>query len=181
MVDGMVAPVGLKRHLLRIGAPVALVAFVLDQISKQWVLSSVLPCLSGPSGPGCAVNSPMIEVTGFFNLVMVWNFGVSFGLFASGADLMPYILVLLSLVISGALIAWAWRSASSFQALSVGLVVGGAVGNIIDRLRFGAVADFLDFHLAGWHWPAFNVADCCIVVGVCLLLIDGLFAKPQTP
>lgn len=155
---------------------VALVAFILDQLSKQWVLSSLLPCLSGQTGPGCAVNSPVIELTSFFNLVMVWNFGVSFGLFASGADLMPYVLVAVSLLISGLLIAWVWRGASRLAALSVGMVVGGALGNVIDRLRFGAVADFLDFHVAGWHWPAFNVADACIVVGVGLLLLDGLLS-----
>lgn len=177
MVDGM-APAPAKRQMVRIGLPVALLALVLDQISKQWVLAAILPCLSGPMGPACAVNSPAITVTPFFNLVMVWNFGVSFGLFANGHDMMPYFLILLALVISAGLGIWAWRGANRFQALAVGLVIGGAIGNIIDRLRFGAVADFLDFHLAGWHWPAFNVADCCIVVGVCLLLIDGLFTKP---
>lgn len=168
-----------RAQVMRLIGLVALVAFILDQASKQWVLSAVLPCLSGLTGPGCAVNSPFIELTSFFNLVMVWNFGVSFGLFASGADLMPYVLIAVSLLISGLLVAWVWRGATRLAALAVGMVVGGAMGNVIDRLRFGAVADFLDFHLAGWHWPAFNVADACIVVGVGLLLLDGLLSPSQ--
>lgn len=163
----------------RVTLAVALAAFVLDQVSKQWVLSSLLPCLSGPAGPECAVNSPFIAVTGFFNMVVAWNFGVSFSMFYSQHDLMPYGLSLLAVVICAVLLWWGRHNDRLLNALATGMVVGGALGNVVDRFRFGAVADFLDFHVAGWHWPAFNVADCCIVVGVGLLLIDGLFTGAE--
>jgi signal peptidase II len=158
---------------------VALVAILADQLSKHWMLSTVLPCLSGPPGPECQVVPPAIEVTGFFNLVTAWNFGVSFSMFYSQHDLMPYVLTAVALLFCAALLFWARRTDRPLHATATGMVVGGAIGNVIDRLRFGAVADFLDFHVAGWHWPAFNVADCCIVVGVGLLLIDGLFSDAE--
>jgi signal peptidase II len=169
----------LVRKLRLVTGIVAIVALVLDQISKQWVLTSLLPCLSGPAGPECAVNSPFIEVTGFFNMVVAWNFGVSFSMFYSQHDLMPFVLSLLAIGICGALLWWNRRNDRGLVAVATGMVIGGAIGNVIDRFRFGAVADFLDFHVAGWHWPAFNVADCCIVVGVGLLLIDGLFSGDE--
>lgn len=173
------APVAMVKRLRMVTGLVAMVALVLDQVSKQWVLTSLLPCLSGPPGPGCAVNSPFIEVTGFFNMVVAWNFGVSFSMFYSQHDLMPLVLSVLAIIICAGLLWWGRHNDKPLLALATGMVVGGAVGNVIDRFRFGAVADFLDFHVAGWHWPAFNVADCCIVVGVCLLLIDGLFSGAE--
>jgi len=180
MVAGENVSPGVGRGRIGVVAGVvAALAVILDQLTKHWVMTALLPCLSGPSGPACAVNSPFIEVTGFFNLVMAWNFGVSFSLFYSQHDLMPYVLSGLAVAICAALLFWLRRTDRLYNALAVGLVLGGAVGNVIDRLRFGAVADFLDFHAAGWHWPAFNVADCCIVVGVGLLLIDGLFSGAE--
>lgn len=176
MFGEAVTPPPVWRRIRLAAGLVALVTLVLDQWSKHWMLTGILPCLSGPTGPGCAVNTPWIEVTGFFNLVMVWNHGVSFGMFASVHDIMPYVLIAVALAISILLLFWLRRTDRMINALAIGLVVGGAIGNVIDRIRFGAVADFLDFHVAGWHWPAFNVADCGVVVGVCLLLIDGLFS-----
>lgn len=169
----------LVRKLRLVTGIVALVALVLDQVTKQWVLTSLLPCLSGPAGPECAFNSPFIEVTGFFNMVVAWNFGVSFSMFYSQHDLMPFVLSLLAVGICGALLWWNRMNDRKLVAVATGMVIGGAIGNVIDRFRYGAVADFLDFHVAGWHWPAFNVADCCIVVGVGLLLIDGLFSGDE--
>lgn len=172
-------PAGLVKRMRLVMALVAVVALVLDQVTKEWVMTALLPCLSGPAGPGCAVVSPAIEVTGFFNLVTAWNFGVSFSMFYSQHDLMPYMLSVMAILISGALLWWGRANDRLLAAVATGMVVGGAIGNVIDRLRYGAVADFLDFHVAGWHWPAFNVADCCIVVGVGLLLIDGLFSEAE--
>lgn len=176
MVGEALAPAGVRRRMLGLGFGVAAVAFVLDQLSKWWVLAVALPCLSGPPGPWCANETPPITVTGFFNLVMAWNRGVSFGMFAHEADFMPYVLIAVALGISAFLVSWLRRTDSTYQAVCIGLVIGGAIGNVVDRFRFGAVADFLDFHVAGWHWPAFNIADSCIVVGVLLLLAEGLFA-----
>ena len=139
-----------------------LVSFIADQLSKYIMLDVV----------GIAAASP-IEVLPFFNLVMVWNFGVSFGMFADPAGNMKYFLIALSLLISGGLNFWLQKGVKRSEALAIGLIVGGALGNVIDRVRFGAVADFFDFHAYGWHYPAFNIADSCIFLGVATLLLDG--------
>jgi signal peptidase II len=78
------------------------------------------------------------------------------------------------------LLVWLWRAQGRLIGAALGLIVGGAIGNIIDRYRFGAVFDFLDFHAFGWHWPAFNVADSAIVIGVGLLLLDGFRTRPPS-
>jgi signal peptidase II len=148
------------------GLGLAAVVLVLDQATKWWMLEVV----------GIALRPP-IEVTPFFNLVMVWNRGVSFGLFAHEAEVMPYVLSGVAVAISVALFVWLARAERRWIAAAIGLVVGGAVGNVIDRLRFGAVADFFDLHVAGWHWPAFNVADAAIVVGVGMILLDGFATR----
>ncbi|HYE49949.1 MAG TPA: signal peptidase II [Azospirillaceae bacterium] len=169
------------RRLMRTGLRVAALAVILDQASKWWILSAALPCLSGTTGPDCELNSPSIYVTPFFNLVMAWNRGVSFGMFAHEADVMPYVLVAVALAIVGVMVVWLKRTDRMFQAVSIGAVIGGAIGNVVDRLRFGAVADFLDVHAFGWHWPAFNVADSFITVGVALLLLDGFRTGRPAP
>ena len=143
---------------------IALLVLVLDQGSKLFVrlvMAEDLP----------------IEVTGFFNLVLVYNQGVSFSLLWFDGPAGPYLLALLALAIVGALLWWVRRDPRPFNAVTAGLIVGGAVGNVIDRLYLGAVVDFLDFHAFGWHWPAFNVADSGIVVGALALVADGLFRR----
>lgn len=162
----MTAPV---RRLHALGIAIALAVLILDQASKWWILAVVMQ-------PPQA-----IEVTPFFNLVMAWNRGVSFGLFTHEAEIMPYVLTAVALAIVGFLLVWLWRSDRAFTAASLGLVIGGALGNVVDRFRFGAVADFLDFHVAGYHWPAFNVADSGITIGVALIVLDGLLGRHDTP
>lgn len=153
---------------LRFGLAVAGVVLVLDQASKWWIVARVM-------------DPPRtIEVTPFFNLVMAWNRGVSFGLFANDSKWGSWLLSGLALAITVALLVWLAKAENRVQALAIGMVVGGAVGNVIDRLRFGAVADFLDIHVAGWHWPAFNLADSGISIGVALLLFDALFGGRQS-
>ncbi len=163
----------------RHGLAVAGTILVLDQIVKWLILEHVFG-VSGPAAPIVRA-FPMIEVTPFFNLVLVWNRGVSFGLFSHDAEAMRWVLVGVALIITVALLIWQRRAERPFLAVSVGLVIGGAIGNVIDRLRFGAVADFLDFHVFGYHWPAFNVADSAISIGVVLLLYDGLFGRQGDP
>lgn len=153
------------RSLVRLGLAVCAGIIVLDQVTK-WLFLDIVRSASGT-----------IEITGFFNLVMVWNRGVSFGMFASDGDLGRWILSVLSLVIAAGLFLWLRKAGHWMLALALGLVMGGAVGNVVDRVRFGAVFDFLDLHVAGYHWPAFNVADAAIVVGVGLILLDGLVNK----
>jgi signal peptidase II len=150
-----------KRFSLAFAA--ALVIVVLDQLSKIWILDHF-------TAPG----DRAVPVTGFFNLVLVWNRGMSFGLFNNGATANAVIFSLLAAAIVGALLIWLWRAPSGLVAGAIGLVIGGAIGNVADRLRLGAVVDFLDVHAGIWHWPAFNLADSAICVGVGLMLIDGL-------
>jgi signal peptidase II len=131
-----------------------------------------------------AVEAPLgrgrfVPVTDFFNLVVVWNRGVSFGLFAGHDDMIRWALSGLAIVVSVVLAVWLFRTRDCLVALGLGCVIGGALGNVVDRVRFGAVFDFLDFHAFGYHWPAFNVADSGIFVGVAALLVDGLFRRRE--
>lgn len=149
--------------MLRLGLLIAVPIVVFDQLTKWWVLADLMD-------PPQAV-----AVTSFFNLVLVWNRGVSFGLFDSDSHWGPIVLSAFALAISVVLVVWLRRVGSRLPAVAIGMVLGGAIGNVIDRMRYGAVVDFLDFHAFGYHWPAFNVADSAISIGVGLLLYDGLF------
>ncbi|MHA1107487.1 MAG: signal peptidase II [Alphaproteobacteria bacterium] len=146
----------------RFGFALAALVIVLDQLSKWWILEFVMaPPRVMPLAP-------------FFNLVLVHNRGVSFGMFGSAPEWLPWALALFAVMISAVLAIWLWRTGDRLLASALGLVIGGALGNVIDRIRYGAVVDFLDFHAAGYHWPAFNVADAAITIGVGFLLIDAL-------
>ena len=155
--------------MLRLGLLVAIPVILLDQLTKWWALAELL------EPPRSVV------VTGFFNLVLVWNRGVSFGMFNMESAWGPIILTGVALIICACLVIWLWRVEHRLLAVAIGFVLGGALGNVIDRLRFGAVVDFLDFHAFGEHWPAFNVADSAITIGVALLLYDSLFEKRKAP
>lgn len=117
------------------------------------------------------------EITSFFSLALVWNKGVSFGMFSDHDGSAAIALIAVAVAISLVLLEWLRRCGNRVEVLAIGLVLGGAIGNVIDRVRFGAVVDYLDFHVAGAHWPAFNVADSCICIGVVVLCIDSLFKK----
>jgi signal peptidase II len=151
-----------------LGLGVAAVIVALDQATKWWLL------LTMQQNDG-----RFIEVAGFFDIVLVWNRGVSFGMFNNDAGLNGLLFSLLAAVIVVALLVWLRRAASPLIVIAIGLVIGGAVGNVVDRLRLGAVVDFLDFHLGSWHWPAFNVADAAICVGVGLMIVDGLLTRRE--
>jgi signal peptidase II len=152
---------------MKLGLTAAAIALVLDQVSKFAFYDLLV-----------AKEQRAIEVLPFFNLVTVWNYGISFGMFNSGSASGSIIFVGLALAIVVALLVWLRNVTTPLVAAALGLVIGGAIGNVIDRLRFGAVFDFLDFHAAGWHWPAFNIADSAICIGVFLLCIDALFLTP---
>ncbi|TWB35867.1 signal peptidase II [Nitrospirillum pindoramense] len=161
----------LARVLGRFGVPglvAAALVLAADQASKAAILGRF-----AEAGDG-------ITLLPFFNLVLVWNHGVSFGLFNQGGATGTVMLIVLALVITAAMAVWMRRAARLVEAVCAGMVIGGALGNVIDRLRLGAVVDFLDFHIAAWHWPAFNVADSGIVVGMLVLVVDGLFVRPAT-
>ncbi len=156
--------------MMRLALVIAGVVLVLDQVSKVWLLGVMEANAYRP-----------IEVTGFFNLVMVWNEGVSFGMLKVGSDMMRWILMGFALAVAVALLIWARRSAGMVLTVGIGLIAGGAVGNALDRLFYGAVADFFDVHVSGFHWPAFNIADSGITIGVVLLLYDTLLNRRPDP
>ncbi len=140
----------------------AALVVVLDQLSKYWILYVY-------DLPG-RISTP---VAGPFSLTMVWNRGVSFGLFRADQDLMRWALTLFSVVVAVILAIWARKAVRPFLGLGLGLVIGGAIGNAIDRLRFGAVVDFLDFQRLGFFPWVFNIADSAITIGVVFLLLDS--------
>ncbi len=115
------------------------------------------------------------DVLPFFNLVVVWNQGVSFGMLRNSADYGPYLLIALSFAIVIGFGIWMFRTKNPVHHFGIALIIGGALGNVIDRFRFGAVFDFLDLHAFGFHWPAFNIADSAICVGVFILMIYAFF------
>ncbi len=147
--------------MLRFGLSVATMIVIADRLVKWWAI-------------GVLTEEPFgVEILPFFNLVLVWNRGISFGMFGGGV-LPPWLLGGIALAVTLALVVWLRRAETRLLAATIGLVIGGAVGNVIDRFRFGAVADFLDLHWGDYHWPAFNLADAAITVGVVILLLDAL-------
>ena len=150
---------------LSLGLGIAAAVTALDQWVKWYVVTQLMQ-------PPRA-----IPLTDWLNLVMAWNHGISFGLFSG--DAVPYALIGVALAVVGVLVVWLIRDPRASAAVWLGLVIGGAVGNVIDRVRLGAVADFIDVHVGAWHWPAFNVADSAITLGVTLILIYGLFCRSE--
>ena len=155
--------------MLRLGIGYAIVVTALDQFSKWIILTEVM-------------NPPRVmELTGFFNLVLVGNRGVSFGMLSSDTPWIQPAFAAFAAIVAVFLGIWLHRAENRLLATSLGLVIGGAIGNAIDRLWHGAVIDFLDFHAAGYHWPSFNIADSAITVGVIFIVAEGLFAgRKQT-
>lgn len=150
--------------MARFGLAIAALVVALDQASKWWLLD-----LMGR-------DPRVIEIAPFFNLVLGLNRGVSFGMFDSAA-LGPWPLLLLAASITVGLLLWLAKAGQRWTATALGLIIGGAVGNAIDRVRFGGVVDFLDFHAFGRHWPAFNVADSAICIGVVMILVESVLAR----
>lgn len=148
---------------------VSLSVLVADQLVKAGMKQAVF------------VPDTTIVLTSFFNLTPVWNHGIGFGLFKQHEDWGVYLLITVALALS--LLVWIWssRQRHGLTRLASALVVGGAIGNVVDRLRFGAVMDFLDFHWQGYHWPAFNIADAAITIGVALLLLAGVKSPATSP
>jgi len=148
----------------RVGLGVAFVALALDQVSKWWIIHVYdLP------------ERGRVAVTPFFDLVMLWNPGISYGLFAQDTDFGRNILIGFAVVAALVLTVWMARTHNRLLAVSLSLIIGGAIGNAIDRAVYGAVADFISLHGYGYYWYVFNVADAAIVAGVVGLLYDALF------
>jgi signal peptidase II len=154
---------------MRLGLVVAALVAIADQLTKAWVWGFF--AARPPDKP------PVVTVTSFFNLVLTGNRGMSFGLFNDNAAANTVVFTVLAAVIVLGLLAWLWRANTVQLQVGIGFIIGGAIGNVVDRLSRGAVVDFLDFHLGEWHWFAFNLADAAICVGVAALLIDGLLGR----
>lgn len=151
----------------------------LDLLSKGtllYLITGTLP-LSGAAWDVVPVPYLMAHVFDFFNIVFTWNPGTSFSLFRAMGEVAPMILIVGTGFITGFILYYLCQRAQSYEVVPLALIAGGAIGNLLDRIRFGAVIDFLDFHIGGWHWPAFNVADICIVVGVGLYLLNMYIAR----
>ena len=147
--------------MLRLGLALAAVIVIADRLAKWWAIEALV---DEPYG---------VEILPVFNLILVWNQGISFGMLGGGA-VPPWLLSVVGLAISLVLVLWLRKVETRLLAAAIGLVIGGALGNVIDRFRYGAVVDFLDLHWDDFHWPAFNLADAAISVGVVVLLMDAL-------
>lgn len=149
-----------------IGYALALLVLILDQISKYWVLNIIhLPTIGG------------MDVLPFFRLTFVGNVGVSMGLLAANSDLARWLLTAVTAGIALAVALWLRREKNATDIIALGLVLGGAIGNIIDRVRFGYVVDFLHFFWGEHSFYVFNLADAAITLGVMLLLARAVFAS----
>jgi signal peptidase II len=146
---------------------IAAVIVVADQVAKWAVLGSFAP-------------GERRVLTGFFNLVLVFNKGAAFSFLADAPGWQTPLFVAFSLAAAVIVSVLLFRSPGRpVFCAGLALILGGALGNVIDRLRFGQVVDFLDFHALGWHWPAFNFADSAITVGAVLLILEGFFHEKR--
>lgn len=149
--------------MIRLGTLACLLVLLADQASKAWILYGLhLPDIGS------------IEILPVLNFTMVWNRGVTFGLLTSLGAASSWVLAAIAACVVVALFLWLRRADNRLTAIAIGAIAGGAVGNVIDRLRFGAVVDFLHAHAFGHSWYVFNVADAAIVCGVGALLLDSM-------
>ena len=142
------------------GLGFGILIFSLDQISKWLVLH--YPFISQHTLP----------VTSFLNIILVWNRGISFGLLSNSSAHRLWFLAGVGCMMTAVLSLWVWKAETRTMAWGAGSVLGGAVGNLVDRFRFGAVTDFIDFHIYGYHWYTFNIADAAILIGITLLIFE---------
>ncbi|WP_417317026.1 signal peptidase II [Emcibacter sp.] len=148
------------------GLILAAVVFLLDRLSKWWFMDVYELARKG-----------VVEILPVFNVVMVWNRGVSFSLFSAETDTGRWFLVGMTSVIVAILLFWLRSVHTRLTMVAIGLVIGGAIGNIYDRVIYGAVADFFQFHVGDWSFAVFNVADCFISCGAVVLAWDAFFGS----
>ncbi len=148
----------------------SLIIIVLDQISKQWFESNFMVY-------------EVVNVLPLFNLTLTYNEGAAFSFLSDQSGWQRWFLAAVATVVTVVLVLWlrGLKRHEKLTAISLGLIIGGAVGNLIDRLLFGHVIDFLDFYIGQYHWPAFNVADSAIFVGVAVMIYELLFVSDDKP
>ena len=147
--------------MMRLGIIVALIVIVFDQITKK-IATTYLA-------------TETFKIFDFLNFVLVYNKGISFSMFETESLWGPWIFSLIAIAIICGLFFWLKNAESKIISVSLGLLIGGALGNVIDRVLIGAVIDFIDFHKYGFHWPAFNIADVAIFLGVFIIVCINLF------
>lgn len=152
----------INKRLFIFALIISVFTIFLDQINK-WYMIHVFDIRS---------KSP-VEVTSFFDLVMVWNRGISFGMFQSEYSI--YIFSVLSVCIVLVLLYWLSTNEKKLISIALGFMIGGAIANVIDRLHYEAVADLFSFHIGDNYFPAFNIADSAVFIGACMLITDSLF------
>jgi signal peptidase II len=151
---------------LRLGLIVILISIVADQVTKQMALAYFK-------------THDAVSVLPFFDLTLAWNRGVSFGMFGDGG-VPAWALAAVSLVIAAFLTWQMLKATARIGVIGFALIIGGALGNVIDRGIYGAVIDFILLHYERYSWPVFNIADTAITFGVVLILIDSLWSKPAS-
>lgn len=158
---------------------IILAAIFADQLTKGillYLITGSVP-LFGPAWEVVGVPYLMAHISNFFNIVFTWNPGASFSMLRAIGEAAPLVIIIGTGFIIGFIAYYLFMRAPKYERAPLALIVGGAIGNLIDRVRFGAVIDFLDFHIGGWHYPAFNVADMCIVIGVAWLILNFIIAR----
>ncbi|AMJ58917.1 signal peptidase II [Bosea sp. PAMC 26642] len=153
----------------RLGLLVVALIFGLDQASKLWLLFGVRLAENGPFAP-----------TSFMEIVLAWNRGISYGLFQQYSDFGRWTLVVVSFIAAAWLGRWMWRETRTLTVVSLALIIGGALGNGVDRAVYGAVVDFVHLHYGSFSWYIFNLADAAIVVGVAGLLYESVFPETRS-
>ncbi|MDR1499193.1 MAG: signal peptidase II [Rickettsiales bacterium] len=165
-----------KKKIFVYGLLLAILVVIFDQMTKHMALHSIEATILKTNG----IHSH-IRKTSFLNIVLVWNSGISFGIFNDGNIIISHILLLIVIGISIFIFYNLWKSESLFSVICFSLMLGGAIGNIIDRSIYGAVIDFIDLHIKNLHWPAFNMADASICVGVFLyFMMDFVVVTGRT-
>lgn len=162
-----------NKNLFLLGTFVAIIVAILDLASKRAIFT-ILENMATSDGA-----IPEIKVFSFFSLVYVWNMGVSFGMF-SGVANSWIIFSAIQFTIVLILFFWLYNNDKKHYSWALGFIIGGAFGNLIDRLQHGGVADFLDFYIKSYHWPAFNVADSFVFIGVFILIFDEILFNKKT-
>ena len=152
-----------KLTVKKLAVPFILILIFLDQVTKWWINNYIMQPIK------------ILPITPFFNIVLTWNSGISFGIFSNQGSFSVIILSTLATLIVFFLAVWLMKAENKKLIMGLICIIGGAIGNIIDRVYHGAVIDFLDFHIKSYHWPAFNVADSCIFIGATLIILDSLF------
>lgn len=152
-----------KLTVKKLAVPFILILIFLDQVTKWWIINYIMQPIK------------ILPITPFFNIVLTWNSGISFGIFSNQGSFSVIILSTIATLIVFFLAVWLMKAVNKKLIIGLICIIGGAIGNIIDRVYHGAVIDFLDFHIKSYHWPAFNVADSCIFIGATLIILDSLF------